>query len=80
MNCKPGDLAILIKSHAGNEGKIVKVGKFYGTYKFPIAGIHHDCYLIEGIASSDICPDCYMRPVSGLPMDEETHNDIKEPA
>jgi hypothetical protein len=25
MNCKPGDLAVVVKSYAGNEGKIVRV-------------------------------------------------------
>ncbi len=30
MNCKQGDLAVIIRSKAGNEGKIVKVGKFLG--------------------------------------------------
>ncbi len=25
LNCKPGDLAIVVKSRAGNEGKIVRV-------------------------------------------------------
>jgi len=28
MNCKPGDLAIVIRSLAGNEGKIVTVHRF----------------------------------------------------
>lgn len=27
MNCKPGDLAIVIKSHAGNLGKVVICGQ-----------------------------------------------------
>ena len=30
MNCKPGDLAIIVKSHAGNEGKIVRCIKYIG--------------------------------------------------
>lgn len=25
MNCKPGDLAVYVRSHAGNEGRIVEV-------------------------------------------------------
>ncbi len=30
MNCKPGDLAITVKSFAGNEGKICTVLKWIG--------------------------------------------------
>lgn len=31
MNCKPGDLAIIIRSEAGNEGKIVRCVKLSTT-------------------------------------------------
>ena len=31
LRCKPGDLAIIVKSVSGNEGKIVVVGKFLGN-------------------------------------------------
>lgn len=30
MNCKPGDLAIVVRSVAGNEGRIVTVEEFIG--------------------------------------------------
>lgn len=30
MNCKPGDLAVIVKSSAGNEGAIVKIVEFVG--------------------------------------------------
>lgn len=30
MNCKPGDLAIIVQSKAGNEGKVVRIVKFVG--------------------------------------------------
>jgi len=33
MNCKEGDLAIIVNSQAGNEGKIVQCIKYIGTYK-----------------------------------------------
>lgn len=34
MNCKQGDLAIIVKSHAGNEGKIVRCLKFVPAQEF----------------------------------------------
>lgn len=30
MNCKPGDLAVVIRSEAGNEGRIVRCVKLIG--------------------------------------------------
>jgi len=41
MNCKQGDLAILIKSYAGNEGKIVRC----------IAHVRRDC-AYEGVVDA----------------------------
>lgn len=34
MNVKPGDLAIVVKSTCGNEGKIVFVESYIGRHKF----------------------------------------------
>jgi hypothetical protein len=31
MNCKPGDLAVVLRSICGNEGKIVRCVRFVGT-------------------------------------------------
>lgn len=33
LNCKLGDLAIVVKSYAGNEGKIVRCEKFVPHYR-----------------------------------------------
>ena len=38
LRCKPGDLAIIVKSVSGNEGKIVVVGKFLGNAEAMIYG------------------------------------------
>jgi hypothetical protein len=34
MNCKPGDLAVVVRSMAGNEGKIVRCVELVGDHKF----------------------------------------------
>lgn len=34
MNCKQGDLAFIVKSISGNEGKIVRCAVFLGNYYF----------------------------------------------
>lgn len=30
LNCKPGDLAVMVKSNAGNEGRVVRCIQFVG--------------------------------------------------
>jgi hypothetical protein len=78
MNVKQGDLAIIIKSLAGNEGQIVSVVR-------PIIGRHirNDYNLIGpfwqvtkpgkilNVAGKMVIygaiPDAWLRPVSGLP-------------
>lgn len=35
MNCKQGDLAVIVKSYAGNEGKIVRCIDFIGDVHGP---------------------------------------------
>lgn len=33
MNCKPGDLAVIVRSVAGNEGRIVRCIRFVGKVR-----------------------------------------------
>lgn len=89
MNVKPGDLAIQIKSMSGNQGKIRKVISWLGTCDFFISGLVHDCWLCQ-TEDSDRCPglppghwaisDSWLRPVFGLPLQEDAQTQIKEPA
>lgn len=45
MNCKEGDLAMIVKSKAGNEGKIVRCIQYVGA----VDGVlPKDCWLIDG--------------------------------
>jgi hypothetical protein len=75
MNCQLGDLAIQISSRSGNEGRIVKVVKWYGVRNFT-NGTHDECWLCEAPnvqpnyffpAGHYAIPDAWIRPVSGLP-------------
>lgn len=81
MNVKEGDLAIQIKSAAGNEGRIVTVGKFLGNHKF-YNGPYENCWFVkfqslantrsrlgltENATDSGIIPDSWLKPISGLP-------------
>lgn len=87
MNCKPNDLAMIIKSMAGNEGKIVTCIRLvddqfnYGPSYGPIwetdtilltVGMHTKTYK----ASHSHVPDAWLRPIKGL--DELEDIDQKE--
>lgn len=77
LNCKLGDLAIVVNSVAGNEGKIVRCVKFLGLVEF----VDPDGSLTEmaawevdpplpgwdGVLDTD-CPDEDLRPIK--PLDE----------
>lgn len=39
MNCKKGDLAIVVKSWNNNEGKIVRCVRFVGKVEFQYTGV-----------------------------------------
>lgn len=88
MQVKAGDLAIQIYSHANNEGKIVKVLRFVGHHKFLTITVNDawECDygsnvkdVLGGMAQIRMVPGSWLRPVSGLPMDEEVPDQIKEP-
>lgn len=87
MNCKPGDLAIIIRAPfvPENVGRIVKVLKFVGVDD---GGERSDWWRVESgglpikgrggvFVLNGIVPDAYMRPVSGIPDTEEA--DAKQP-
>jgi hypothetical protein len=89
MNCKPGDLAIIIRSRLAPEniGRIVEVicpsgapGKPSWIVKSsrPLVVRWEDGWVARSYERRylDIC----LRPVTGLPIGEDRINDIKEPA
>jgi hypothetical protein len=88
MNVKAGDLAIVIRAHQVIEaiGMICEVRSFYGPFSFDSFGVQ-PAWIIKlprkvravsgNMAEIVLCPDCCLRPVSGLPDTEDT--DTKEP-
>jgi hypothetical protein len=85
MNCKPGDIAYIVVecSSAPNLGRIVEVLEYrgeHGTGRYP-------CWLVEASAPLNsfnpetkkpsrsalgIIPDAWLRPISGVQIDDET--------
>jgi hypothetical protein len=47
MNCKPGDLAVIVRSTSGNEGKFVTVLRWIGAYTFYHGERLSDCWLVR---------------------------------
>lgn len=80
LNCKVGDLAIVIKSTAGNEGKIVQCLKFVPNKQF----LKRDCNVIvedSWIVDSKLktwngrpgnaIPDAWLKPIRNQDGEDE---------
>lgn len=106
MNCKPGDLAIVIggSKYSGmivevlyqapssvsftlpdgftnlpiQDGLLTWVIKFQRPVRAPVKG--YDGKVTSRMALYGTGADRKLRPVSGLPMEEETEQKLKEPA
>lgn len=72
MNCKPGDLAIIVWSAAGNEGKIVRCVRLLGerlwygpgeaSMPYPTWEVDRDLHDWGGEVGRDV-PDAQLRPI-----------------
>lgn len=88
MNCKPGDLAILIRANLPeNLGAILEVIRpceHYGAEYWVCRSITPR----RGVIGSRVvyaktehsAPDSWLMPISGMPIDDEVPNEIKVPA
>lgn len=89
MNCKPGDLAIIMKAILSeNIGRIVlvlrssdihpKLGfRWFVKPQNPMRIVSGADLVTIAPVSTDIgaMPDAWLKPVSGLPMDDEVTNE-----
>lgn len=59
MNCKPGDLAVIVRSNFGNEGAIVRCIAFFPAYEGRGDKYPRDAWGVEGTlkVSSDWTAD-----------------------
>lgn len=71
MNCKPGDLAVIVRSMAGNEGKIVRCVRLADSSEAKEAGfdMRPEVWVLEkplmtrlGFPAS-LCYDAHLRPI-----------------
>lgn len=82
MNCKPGDLAVVVEAYnPSNIGSIVRVLRTHpnqsviaiepGDHIWTMKATHPQAYEVEGelvYRSSGPVPDSYLRPIRGYPL------------
>lgn len=80
MNCKPGDLAVIVRSEAGNEGKFVTclrlvdrlwIRRDGSDFRAPSWEVDVELGGWGGDWTSYV-PDSSLRPIRGQPGDDET--------
>jgi len=85
LNCKAGDLAIMVKSYAGNEGRIVRCLAFMPNELFLIPGGAIICVpawkidvLLKGVNNKTtlFVPDSCLRPIRD-PGDDATDETLE---
>lgn len=88
MNCKPGDLAIVVKSFAGNEGKIVRCIRLRGEKPCtmpgraatPVLSWEIDRPLVGWDGSiGETIPDWQLRPLRGDVGSDERIDELVTP-
>lgn len=88
MNCKPGDLAIMVNSNVTeNIGAIFEIMEFdaEGTERHGVP-----CWRVRSsrptrnsdgsMSIGGIAADFHLLPIAGLPVRDEVTDDIKEPS
>lgn len=86
MNCKPGDLAVVVRSYAGQEGKIVTCIEYVGRVVFDNGASHPDCwkvdpplYVAKDRRKAHIVADSCLRPIRGNDGEDEMLRIVGKP-
>ena len=86
MNCKPGDLAVVVRSYAGQEGKIVTCVRYIGPVEFDNGAAHPDCWRVDpplyrakDRCKADIVADSCLRPIRDTDGEDEVLRLVGKP-
>ena len=72
MNCKQGDLAVIVRSMIGNEGSIVKCVNFLPTHLFTSGFLGVNCWRLEReIKGQFVAQDAWLRPIRDSDSEDE---------
>jgi hypothetical protein len=63
MNCRKGDLAVIVRSYAGNEGKIVRCVRLHASQTHDLSGLPFGLSLGPRWVVDRPLPDAFGRPV-----------------
>lgn len=88
MNCKPGDLAYLVKAMRDeNVGRVVEVlyrieddllmGPMWKTRACVRLPTTTYGGTPNGMRTTADCPDWWLRPISGVPVEDEQYDEVK---
>lgn len=93
MNCKQGDLAVVVRSYAGNEGRVVTCVKLYPAGAFQIPERFGPIWDIgEAVPRIDLItgklfpsklkgmPDSFLRPLRGDLSEDDADLFVSSPA
>jgi hypothetical protein len=77
MNCKQGDLAVIVRSSFGNEGKIVRCVKLFPKSSFIDLDGQFDAWQLENPFKTPVglcthAPDLFLRPIRPSDEPDET--------
>lgn len=67
LNCKPGDLAVVVRSQQGNEGRIVRCLRLIPEFRW-VSGVHPSWEIDVELHNTDprgrrLIPDYRLRPL-----------------
>lgn len=82
MNCKPGELAVVVKSWAGNEGRIVRCLRVVQTdylYTGPCLGWETEPMLLNCDGEPVYALDIQLRPIRPGDISDEEVRDLYAP-
>lgn len=66
MNCKPGDLAVVVRSYRGFEGRIVRCVRIMGVSDWVQSGLQPTWWVDPPFPVNDaphLIADCQLRPI-----------------
>lgn len=84
--CKVGDLAIVIHSKAGNEGKIIKCVRFIPNHRFDLPVGPMDAWEMDRSlpcfpsGTNRFVPDAWLKPLRGENTEKELIDAIQSEA
>ena len=80
MNCKQGDLAVIVRSTIGNEGCIVKCVDYLPVHLFFSGILCNNCWRLDReIKGQFVAQDAWLRPIRDSDGEDEILRMVGKP-